>query len=172
MASSQYGQCSRQMPLRFSCVQLEGSCDCGQIRFSVWSSAPDPYRVCHCRRCRKTAGGVGAAINILADADSLVVRGELNPSAYEASPGLTMKFCPACASTLFIELARWPQWVYPFASAIDSPLPVPPHRIHIQWAERVAWSPVMVADEDRVFDRNTPESIVDWHERMGRLQTS
>lgn len=151
-------------------MKLEGSCDCGRIRFSVRSSAPDPYRVCYCRRCRKTAGGVGAAINILADADSLVVEGELVPKAYAASAGLTVRFCPECASALFIELAGWPQWVYPFASAVDSTLPSPPNRVHIQWAERVGWSPILPADGDAVFERDTPESILEWHERMGRVQ--
>jgi hypothetical protein len=147
-------------------MQLEGSCECGKIRFTVASSAPHPYRICYCRRCRKIGGGVGAAINILAEADSLTILGELEPKAYEAAGGLKVKFCPECATALFIELAGWPKWVYPFASAIDSALPVPPHRIHIQWGDRVDWSPVVPAANDAVFEENAEESILEWHERM------
>jgi len=155
-----------------SIMQLEGSCECGNVQFSVASRAPQPYRVCYCRRCRKTAGGTGAAVNILAEADTLVVRSEIEPKVYEPPPGgLKVKFCSECATALFIELGGWPQWVFPFASAVDTPLPVPPHRIHIQWADRVAWSPVAPGPNDTVFEANTDESILEWHERMGLVES-
>lgn len=111
-------------------------------------------------------------MNILADADSLVVRGDVEPKVYEpAAGGLKMSFCPDCATALFIELAGWPQYVYPFASAVDTPLPVPPHRIHIQSAQRVAWSPIVPTANDDVFETNTEESIVEWHQRLDLFES-
>ena len=46
-------------------MQLAGSCFCGAVHFTVESRTPFPYRRCYCARCRKTAGGTGAAANVL-----------------------------------------------------------------------------------------------------------
>lgn len=79
-------------------MRLEGSCECGAVQFSVASETPYPYRICYCRRCRKAAGAVGAAVNILADAETLEVRGDVSPTRYEheTEPVIT-SFCPAAA---------------------------------------------------------------------------
>ena len=147
---------------------LEGSCECGGIRFSVTSRTPYPYRICYCRRCRKAAGAVGAAVNIVADADTLDLSGDLSPTRYEhAAEPVIMAFCPRCGSALFLEILGWPQWVYPFASAIDTPLPTPPHHIHVRTGDRPAWVPVIGSPDDPTFETNTDESMVEWHERLG-----
>ena len=44
-------------------MQLEGSCHCAAVRFSVESHQPVPYLRCYCSICRKTAGTGGFAIN-------------------------------------------------------------------------------------------------------------
>jgi len=54
---------------------LEGSCHCGAVRFSVESHTPVPYMRCYCSVCRKTAGGGGYAINLMAEAETLIVEG-------------------------------------------------------------------------------------------------
>ena len=71
---------------------LEGSCECGAVTFSVESSTPYPYRICYCRRCRKLSGAIGAAINLIADAPTLQVGGELEPTRYETSEGPVTAF--------------------------------------------------------------------------------
>ena len=57
-------------------MRLEGSCQCGAVRFSVTAYAPVPYLRCYCSVCRKTAGGGGFAVNLGAKADTLRVAGE------------------------------------------------------------------------------------------------
>lgn len=147
---------------------LEGSCECGAVRFTVHSSTPYPYRTCSCRRCRKTAGSIGAAVNVLADADTLDVGGELAPTRYEhPNEPLVTSFCPRCGSALFLEIHGWPQWIYPFASAIDTPLPSPPEFVHVRTAERPEWAPAIGSPGDSTFETNTEESMADWHHRMG-----
>ena len=37
----------------------------------------------------------------------------------------------ACGSALWLYDKRWPDLVHPFASAIDTPLPVPPRSTHL-----------------------------------------
>jgi len=39
-------------------MQLEGSCHCGAVSFSLTSAHPYPYQRCYCSICRKTQGGV------------------------------------------------------------------------------------------------------------------
>jgi len=150
---------------------LEGSCECGAVTFSVESSTPYPYRICYCRRCRKLSGAIGAAINVIADAPTLKVEGELEPTRYETSEGPVTAFCPRCGSPLFLETAIWPDWVYPFAAAADTPLPEPPHHIHVRWTERQPWVPAIGGPDDPHFEDNTDESMIEWHDRMGLAQS-
>jgi hypothetical protein len=63
---------------------LEGSCRCGVVRFTVESHAPQPYMLCYCSICRKTAGGGGYAINLSAVADTLKVEGREAIGVYRA----------------------------------------------------------------------------------------
>ena len=74
---------------------------------------------CYCSICRKTAGGGGYAINIMGKADTLKTKGRTK--VYRAMRGGGERhFCPKCASALWVRDKRWPEWIYPFASAIDT----------------------------------------------------
>ncbi len=126
------------------CGRLEGSCHCGAVRFSVESHAPVPYMHCYCSICRKTAGGGGYAINLMGEAETLTVEGMEHVTAYaihrstdpaEISGGPRRHFCKHCGSALWGSDPRWAQWVYPHASAIDTPLPdhIMPARRRIGW---------------------------------------
>jgi NAD+ synthase (glutamine-hydrolysing) len=48
-------------------MQLQGSCHCGSVSFSVQAAQPCPFMRCYCSICRKTAGTGGYAINLGAD---------------------------------------------------------------------------------------------------------
>lgn len=65
-------------------MQLEGSCHCGAVSFSLACAHPYPYQRCYCSICRKTQGGGGFAINLGGDAQSLKVRGRKHISIYHA----------------------------------------------------------------------------------------
>ena len=41
------------------------------VRFAMASHTPQPYQLCYCSICRKTAGGGGYAINLMGTAGSL-----------------------------------------------------------------------------------------------------
>src|SRR3546814_12433735 len=66
-------------------IQLEGSCRCGGVRFSAESHTPYPYQRCYCTICRKTAGGGGYALNLMAAGASLTVRGRTSLGIYRAT---------------------------------------------------------------------------------------
>ncbi|MFY0990546.1 GFA family protein [Halomonas sp. C05BenzN] len=153
---------------------LEGSCHCRAVRFSVESPHPYPYQRCYCSICRKTAGGGGYAINLSGRADTLRIEGALNKRVYHAlvdgeeSPG-ERHFCALCASALWVHDPRWPELVHPFASAIDTELPVPPERVHLLLGSKASWVEPEVRDGDKCFAAYPEESIAEWHQRLGLI---
>ena len=147
---------------------LKGSCHCRAVRFSVDSETPFPYLWCYCSICRKTAGGGGYAINLMGKAGTLKVKGRTR--VYRAKPaGGERHFCPKCASALWVWDKRWPEWVYPFASAIDTPLPRPrpTERQLIFLGSKASWADV---PEGRRFRKYPKEAIIDWHRKRGLLR--
>ena len=155
---------------------LEGSCHCGGVRFSVESHTPYPFMRCYCSICRKTQGGGGYAINIMGDAASLKVTGKRAIGVYHAritnpgekrahvSPG-ERHFCKRCASALWVYDPRWPQWVYPFASAIDTPLPKAPEEVEIMLNYAPGWVDVPKGKRHKHFGEYPRTSIAGWHAR-------
>lgn len=156
-------------------MHVSGSCHCGAIRFSVKSRAPYPFMLCYCSICRKTAGGGGYAINIIGEANTLSVQGDDHLSEYRARQqdgNLSQsrrKFCRDCGSALWVADDRWPEWIYPFASAIDTPLPAPPLRVHMMESYRVPWGRRTDEGEDDHFAEYPQCSILDWHQQRGLL---
>ena len=152
-------------------MHLEGSCHCGAVRFSVEAPHPYPYNLCYCSICRKTAGAGGFAINIGARTDTLDVTGAEQVRSYRArmDDGSTSpaerKFCGTCGSALWVWDPRWPELLHPHASAIDTPLPVPPERTHLMLADRAPWVEPCLGPHDRTFDAYPDESLAEWHER-------
>ena len=159
-------------------MRLEGSCHCRAVRFSVQSKHPYPFMRCYCSVCRKTQGGGGYAINLSGDAATLKVRGEQHLRVYRAriknpeearahrSTG-QRHFCGECGSALWLYDPTWPELVHPFASAIDSRLPLPPERVHLMLEFRPSWVDVHADPQDKRFKRYPRESIAQWHERHG-----
>ncbi|MGH8750422.1 MAG: GFA family protein [Burkholderiales bacterium] len=156
---------------------LKGSCHCGAVGFTVGTHTPYPYLRCYCSICRKTAGGGGYAINIMGETKTLAVSGRKNISVYRArmrdekggktiSPG-RRHFCKKCGSALWIHDPRWAKWIYPFASAIDTPLPVAPQSQHILLAFKPGWVAVPKRRRDKYFREFPAEAILDWHRRRG-----
>ena len=161
---------------RKSAVMLEGSCHCGAIRFRVRSAHPYPFNLCYCSICRKTGGGGGYAINLGAEYESLEFEGDEHRAVYHAvmrdggaehaSPA-ERSFCRRCGTSLWLWDPRWPDLVHPLASAIDTPLPVPPERTHLMLGEKPDWVRVESQPGDRHFDAYPDESLAEWHERLG-----
>jgi hypothetical protein len=156
---------------------LRGSCHCGAVRFKLKSATPFPYMHCYCEICRKTQGGGGFAINIMGDAASLVVEGKRNVAIYRAKLTKGSKaasqgrrnFCRKCGSALWLWDPRWANWVYPFASAIDTRLPAPLERQHIFLRSKPGWVKVDAGKRDKRFRTYPREAIIDWHETRGLL---
>ena len=160
---------------------LKGSCHCRTVTFSVESSHPYPFNLCYCSICRKTAGGGGFAINLSGRFETLDVRGSEHIRVYQArirdsetgeehvSPG-ERSFCGNCGSALWVWDPRWSELVHPFASAIDTELPIPPERTHLMLDFKASWVPVHKGPDDKTFGTYPDESIAAWHERLGLVK--
>lgn len=158
-------------------VTLKGSCRCGALAFTMASHTPQPYQLCYCSICRKTAGGGGYAINLAARSDSLEVEGKRALAVYRADVATDegacetstgeRNFCRRCASALWLYDPTWPDLIHPFASAIDSELPVPPERVHLMLRFKADWVKPRFGRRDLRFDLYPEQSIDDWHKSRG-----
>ncbi len=154
-------------------MKLEGSCHCRAVRFTVESTEPYPFMRCYCSICRKTAGGGGYAINLGADHRTLRVEGKDHLSVYQATleDGSTSTgrrhFCRHCGSALWLYDPSWPDLVHPHASAIDTPLPVPPEHVHIMLGSKAGWVEPEPRAGDPCFDAYPDASLAQWHARHG-----
>jgi hypothetical protein len=151
-------------------MRLKGSCHCGAVHFQLESAHPYPFNKCYCSICRKTAGGGGYAINLGGEFHSLKIEGEEHLGTYQAviegkQSAAERKFCKHCASQLFVYDPRWPELVHPFASAIDTDLPMPPSHTHLMLDSKASWVDPKWDAKDKNFPGYPDESIADWHER-------
>ena len=155
-------------------MQLEGSCHCRAVRFTVESHEPVPFLRCYCSICRKTAGSGGFAINLGAVHATLKVQGQEHLSVYRAqldggghSTG-QRHFCKHCGTAMWVWDPTWPELVHPHAGAIDTPMPQPPSVTHMMLGSKPAWVAAQVRPGDASFDGYPDESLAEWHRRNGR----
>ena len=157
-------------------MKLTGSCHCGKVKFSLNSRHFFPYQYCYCSICRKTQGGGGYAINLSGEAKSLRVKGREFISVYKAiirNPGERGKrstgernFCRLCSSGLWLYDPTWPELIHPFASAIDTDLPVSPEHTHLMLEFKPDWVELHKMIKDKTYERYPEESIANWHKRV------
>lgn len=159
-------------------MKLEGSCHCGAVRFTVNSRTPYPFNRCYCSKCRKL-GGAGFNINIMGEYPTLEVTGEEKVRVYRSAKnhrdlyeedglGYSRRhFCEDCGTPLWIYNPRYPEFVYPFATAIDTPLPRAPSHVNHMLGYMPDWVQVPDGPEDASFEFYPDEGIEDWHRARG-----
>jgi hypothetical protein len=154
-------------------MKLEGSCQCGKVKFRVESETPYPFMYCYCSICRKTTGFV--TCNVMGRRDTLRVTGERHLRVHHAvirRPGKRARrsagerwFCGLCGSHLYVLDDRWPEGVWPNAAALDVELPAPPERVHLMLRYKPKW--VSLCDSGPRFAEYPELSIADWHASHG-----
>jgi hypothetical protein len=154
-------------------MRLEGSCQCGKVRFTVQSDTPYPFMFCYCSICRKTTGAV--TCNIMGKRETLHIEGKKHLRVHHAVIRQKGKravrsrgerwFCRECGSHLFVLDDEWPEGVWPNAAAVDTPLPIPPERVHLMTRYKPAWVPVM--GRGPRHPEYPDVSIAGWHEKKG-----
>ena len=62
---------------------------------------------------------------------------------------------------------QWAELVHPFASAIDTELPVPPSEVHLMLKFKPEWVKPDFGKGDAKFQFYPKLSIEDWHRKHG-----
>ena len=111
-------------------MQLEGSCHCGAVSFSLTSAHPYPYQRCYCSICRKTQGGGGYAINLgamppasryaVASTSRFIMRDSRTKAINAPTAARRAAFLFGLWLGLVAVQPEWPELIHPFASAIDT----------------------------------------------------
>ena len=120
----------------------------------------------------------GFAINLSGDAGTLEIDGAEHIRTYrarmhdaesgeETRSSAERKFCGECGSALWLWDPTWPELLHPHASAIDTPLPVPPEHTHLMLGSKASWVEPCFRSDDKTFDGYPDESIAAWHQRLG-----
>jgi len=158
-------------------MKLEGSCHCGAVEFTLDSHTPVPYQLCACSICRKV-GGYSGSINLGGIASSLKIsKGEDKIKKYVATKdprtphaekcSSERSFCGECSTMLWLWDHHWPELIHPFASALDTDLPVPDEMVCVLANSKPKWVrwPEGKKSVHEVY--NGEESIEGWHKRNG-----
>ncbi|CAI2162003.1 5067_t:CDS:2 [Funneliformis geosporum] len=89
------------------------------------------------------------------------IRDKSLPKKKQEECGNKRHFCGECGCMLWAYDQQYPEWCYPFASAIDTPLPKPKQIICIMLKDKADWA--HVPEEAVQFDEYPNESIESWH---------
>ncbi|KAI7866923.1 Mss4-like protein [Mucor mucedo] len=162
-------------------MELKGSCHCEKVSFKVLSHTPAPFMQCYCSICRKCQGGGGYAINIMGQYKTLeILTGKEYLKGYQAMKDKKKKelggniryFCSECGSHLYAYDKQWAEWVYPFASAIDTPLPQldPKTQVYkIMLDSKANWVDVPDPNKEaHAFEAYPDCSLEQWHKDNGQ----
>lgn len=157
-------------------MQLTGSCQCGKVKFTVDSETPVPFMFCFCSICRKTGGGAFGC-NIMGLRETLKVTGQRHLRAYHArirepkKPTRISKgkrwFCIACGTHMYLTDDQWPKGIWPYVSAIDTPLPEPTKITSMMTRFKPSWVPSWMTAHGPSVPRYAEKSIAAWHEQEG-----
>jgi hypothetical protein len=100
----------------------EGGCLCGKIRYAA-KSPPTRVTVCHCRFCQRATGSAYMVEPIFGKADFAVTGQSKIYRLQSAGSGKTVSvhFCDACGTKLFLSFERFPDIVGVYAGTFDNP---------------------------------------------------
>jgi hypothetical protein len=102
-------------------------------------------------------------VELAGHAASLKVEGSENIRVYRASTA-ERHFCGICSSGLWIFHPGDPNLIFPYASAVDTPLPKAPDHTHMMTEFNASWVQIISESHDEFHERFPDESIVRWHE--------
>lgn len=94
-----------------------GGCCCGAVRYEV-SKPLTGVTYCHCSKCRRWHGHVGAFTAV--DRDGFTLTESRGLKWHQVSPEVRRGFCQECGSTLFFDEAALPKICFTPGS-LDAP---------------------------------------------------
>lgn len=130
---------------RHSRTDAQGGCLCGTLRYRV---SEEPVRVtyCHCTFCQRFTGSAFLVEPVFRRTAVTLTRGQTRTydhTSDESGGRVTLHFCERCSTTLFLEIARYPETYGLCAGTFDDP----------NWFERTP------SNSRHVFTRSSQKGI-------------
>ena len=99
----------------------------------------------------------------------LILRRKYNAIKDQGTPNQQLcsserNFCSNCSTMLWLWDHHWPELIHPFASAIDSELPVPDEMVCIMAGSKPDWVR-WPEGKKSVHDIYGDDSLEDWHKK-------
>lgn len=117
--------------------RVEGSCLCGDVRFSV--RLPSLFCAhCHCTMCRRAHGAGYVTWFGVPPAELRFEAGESSLRRYASSEHGTRSFCGRCGSTLFCESTLHPDRIDIVLANMREPIDRKP-QLHCWFDDRADW---------------------------------
>jgi hypothetical protein len=110
----------------------EAHCCCGQLRLTC-EGEPVRIAICHCTDCQRRTGSVFGTAARFPRAQVTRIEGRSSTFDRVADSGnlLTFHFCPDCGTTVYWELARFPDLIAVAVGTFADPgFPVPRHSVY------------------------------------------
>ncbi len=122
------------------------SCCCGQLTL-VCEGEPVRVSMCHCHACQKRTGSV-FGVQARWPSDRVHMRGHATEWVRVGDDGgkITLRFCPACGSTVSYEIDTMPGLTAVPVGAFADPT-LPPPALSVYEARKHAWVVVPEAAE-------------------------
>jgi len=132
---------------------ITGRCECGEIQFEVDGKIQD-YSHCHCSQCRRLHGAAYATFAGVLRDEFRFVSGESGVSRYASSDKNDRLFCSTCGSTILVDSAPYPEYLYLSMSALDGD-PDCPEGYHIYVDSKAPWHEIR--DNLKQFAGDVPD---------------
>ena len=110
----------------------EAHCCCGQLRLAC-EGEPVRIAICHCTDCQRRTGSVFGTAARFQRAQVTRIEGRSRTFCRVADSGnlITFHFCPDCGTTVYWELARFPDLIAVAVGTFADPgFPVPRHSVY------------------------------------------
>jgi hypothetical protein len=129
----------------------EGSCLCGEVRFTVEG---DPKWVCHCHcvNCRRNTGSAVATFVGVGRDQVTYTKGERR--FYHPSKDVSRGFCGNCGTPLSYEAEKYPDELHLYLCTLDEPDNFVA-QAHVFYSQRVKW--FEIADDHPRYQRTSRE---------------
>ena len=116
---------------------MQGSCQCGAIRFEVAGPVGDVGN-CHCSMCRKLHGAPFATYARAAAKDLVMRDGADHVRTYASSSRIERSFCDTCGANFTFRFDGLPDAVWIAAGLLDDTPELAPQR-HLFVGSKASW---------------------------------
>jgi hypothetical protein len=104
-------------------VSVTGACACAAVKFELTGKLRDVV-FCHCSRCRRWHGHVGAYTRV--KKDTLVMHEQKGLKWHQLAPDTRRGFCGECGSVIFFDAADQGDTIAITAGVLDAPTGLKP----------------------------------------------